>query len=254
VTGASLQDQVNPSADFRVIAAEALNVENNQYLDESEANYTSVDPGSFDHNDTSATSGTNLSVNDGADNSLSLALATGNDPDQPTNNFTGGEASYVNDSVDGGTDDSITLNSTDSTGALPVDSNSEAPLQISNETGSDRDVAVQYDSNGASLGADAGSSQPVTQAEVETLFQFFVWDDTDNSLRQISPDGTGSDNPHAYVEVGAGETKQVHLALNLTQSISDSIEEAADASGGGFGTDAEDDVDLLDTAAFGTDT
>jgi hypothetical protein len=254
VTGANLQDTVNPEADFRVIAAESLNIERNTFLDESEdANYTTTEPGSFDHNDTSATAGTNLSVNTGTDDSLALALATGNDPDEPTNNFTDGEASYVNDSNSG------QINSTNTSGStsIPTDTDAEAPLQISNETGSDRDVAVTYngnvgDDNGGSLGSDAGSGEPVSAAEVETLFQFFVYDDDD--LQQISPDGTGNDTPYSYVTVGAGETKQVHLVLNLTESISNSIQEAASASGGGFATDAEDDVDLLDTAAFGTDT
>lgn len=62
VTGAALQDTVAPSADFRVIAAETLNVVDNPYLSESSAtNYTTTSPQNFDHNDTSSSSGTNLS-------------------------------------------------------------------------------------------------------------------------------------------------------------------------------------------------
>ena len=255
VTGAALSDTVSPSADFRVIAAEELNLRDNEFLNRNnDANYTDTDPGSFDHNDTSSTSGTNLSVNDAVDGDLSLALATGNDPDQPENNFTSGRAPYVNDSTGVGTN-ADELNSTNTTGTETISnvpSDSEAPLQIVNETGADQSVGVQYNAGDASLGDDAGSGQSVSQAEVETLFQFFVYDDTEKNLKQISPDGSGGDEPYDYVDVPGGRKKQVHLVLNLTESIEQSIQEAAEATGtGGFSSGAEDDVDLLDTARFG---
>jgi len=250
VTGASLQDTVNPEADFRVIAAEELIVIDNPALDESgDANYTTVEPSSFDHNNTAASSGTNLSVNDGEDDGLSLALASGNNPDDPTTNFTGGEAPYVNESVSGGAGDGeVTLNSSSGDGvSLPVASNAEAPIAIENNTGSSQPVAIQYDTNDASYGDAINNG--VSPSELETLFQFFIYDGTD--YQQISPDGSGSDTPYSYVDVGAGKTELVHLVINLTDSISQSIQDAASTSGGGFSSSATDDVDLLDTAAFG---
>ena len=249
MTGASLSNTVNPEADFRIIAAEELNVIDNPDLDEdSDANYTIVEPDSFDHNNTAASSGTNLSVNDGEDDGLSLALASGNNPDDPTTNFTGGEAPYVNESISGDTDGTVELNSTSADpGSLPVAGSAEAPIAIENNTGSSQPVAIQYDTNDASYGDAINNG--VSPSELETLFQFFIYDGTD--YQQISPDGSGSDTPHSYVDVGAGKTELVHLVINLTDSISQSIQDAASTSGGGFSSSATDDVDLLDTAAFG---
>ena len=247
VTGAALSDTVNPEADFRVIAAEELNVIDNPSLTEGSAdNYTTTEPDSFDHNNTAASSGTNLSVNDGENDGLSLALATGNNPDDSTTNYTDGSAPYVNTTPGGGGTD-VTINSTNTTsGTLSTTSSSEAPLAIRNNTGSSQPVGVGF----SDLGDDVGSGDnQVSQAEVEILFQFFIYDGTE--YKQISPDGTGSNTPYSYVDVDPGKTEPVHLVLNLTDSISESINSAADTSGGGFSSSATDDVDLLDVVEFG---
>jgi hypothetical protein len=231
VTGAALNDTVTPDADFRVIAAEELNLQKNEFInDAGDSNYTDASFSEFTHTDTDSPSAApNMTVSDDTDGDIQMALATFNDADQDyNNNGTSSDLPYVNDTV----------------GRGPAEGG-EAPLQVTNNTGTTQEVGVSYN-----YGSDVGTD--ISQSQVNELFTFHM-EDNSGSYTQISPAGNSGTNSSNTASITAGETTLVNLEISMTQSIEDSITaNASSTNDATFNDPAVDDVDLLDTVEFGT--
>jgi hypothetical protein len=249
VTGAALQDTVEPTADFRVISSENLEVSRNSNLTQStNENFTNADP--FEYNATAGQPGPNMSVDGGTNDGLGMQLAVKNEV--RTNNS---NSSVLTGSGDQPYVDSDAINVPDGQGG-------EAPLEVFNDTAEAQEIGVNF----ATFGADAdGDTGDVRQDLVLDLFEFYVVEDagpaangesgTDGQWVRISPDDTDENNNLSAgngAVINSGATKEVHLKLNMNSTIQSAIQNAASADGvGGFNEGATDDVNLLETVEFG---
>ena len=251
VTGAAINDTVSPSANFQVIADQNLDVQRNrnintagngEILNSTGDNYVNstvdyVDPeGTFsgaNATDSGAgdIGGPRLTVDNGTDGNLNMALASPNDASIDAN---------LNDSVGGGTTDD------------PYGGSDTAPLEVVNQGGSAVEVTVNYD-----YGDDVGTNS-LDQEDVAQLFTFSIPDSESSdgaSGGQISPGtttpGSEGDADGNTATVGSGDVAYVNFNINYSEEIESAIASAA-GSDFGFGSDSTSAVDLLDSVEFGT--
>jgi len=249
VTGAALQDTVTPEADFRVIAEQNLEVRRNEYLDptgEDSENYTDVDFDNFDFNGTAGTGNPKMKVDNGSNDDLQMALATVNKNVSYNANqseISDADLPYVNSSVTGAPGDG-----------------GEAPLEINNPTGETKEIGVEF----SDFGEDVADGS-VNEGLVLQLFTFHMAESSNDAANgasggdgfvQISPDDKSQNDSGLSTNeggnIGPGETRQVHLKINMSDDIQSQLQDAANTTGGGFSSSATDDLNLLDTVEFGT--
>jgi hypothetical protein len=149
--------------------------------------------------------------------------------------------------------------------AISIENDLDTPifediLEIENYGGTEYEIGIsydrddsQYDPNGQ-YGSDVvvggDYTTELTEADVQSVYRFLGPDDT-----QISPDWfTVTDDPNSYITLGSGETKQLHLQIDLTtygenvrspsNDPKEDISNAADTTPTFQGT--SDTVDMLD--------
>ena len=254
VTGATISGTADAGANFNVIAENNLTIRRNnenftlsgsEIRNDTSTNYVNtsvsyVGNGSDSEgtmNDTIGSGiedvgGPRLTVNDGENDGLTMALATPNDATIEANqNITSGNGSpYTNDN--GGT----------------------APLRIVNNGGQDKQISASY-----SYGGDVGNGS-LTESDVAQLFTFSV-NDTGTDITnpgQVSPgtdapNSSGDESTNSYqATIPSGEEATVDFTINYSSSLEDKI---ASAAGSGsdydFASNGFANVDLLETVTFG---
>jgi hypothetical protein len=246
VTGAALSNTVDATSNFQIVATNDLTVRRNSNLDTTalgaNSNYSDTTVSEFNH--TGAEPFPNMTVNGSADGDLGMALATGNDNSSDYNR---------NDSLGGTEPYNGTVAGTTEAQNLDV-----APLQIENNGGSQKEVAVEYgigsDVDSESASDSDGNVDPV---DVAQLFTFKIGD------QQISPPSDpGSvtlndpyleeDSNNNTYTLDAGETAKVGFVLNYSKRLEELIADAASGGSYTFSNNGQGDADLLDVARFGT--
>jgi hypothetical protein len=251
VTGASITEQVEPTANFQVVAEQQLEVQKNDQLSDStmnsNGNYSRFlnfdDNSTTDFAPTAADDGDkqfpNLTIDNGTNGELDLALATNNS-----------NVSY-NRNGSAGFPSGTPYSTADDPTGIP-------PLQIVNP-GDSVDVAVEYQLDDNRSETEDGIDVPDLATDI---FSFVIVDaDTSNPV-EVSPDnGDSYDTGTQVISSGSDEvanidtgTTDVHLELNYSEEIADKL--AAIASGGGaldFGGTSQVNVPLLDEVRFGVD-
>jgi hypothetical protein len=256
VTGAALSNTVDATADFQVVATNELIVRKNEELTtggsgslESNNNYSDTDISAFDHENATSDPdpSPNLTVNQSTNGDLGMAFATvnGNDSDFNRNFSLGGTEPY-NETRSG-----------EVTSESGADSGRVAPLQIENNGGSSKDVAVEYvlgdDVNTGSLDDSAG----IDALDVAQLFTFEI------NGTQISPPSDSADVTlssgvleidAADVEfpLAAGEVEEVDFIINMNDQLEQLISNAASGGAYNFGASSNSGVSLLNEVRFGT--
>jgi len=258
VTGAALSNTVDATADFQVVATNELIVRKNEELTtggsgslEANTNYSDTDISAFDHENATSDPGPgpspNLTVNQSTNGDLGMAFATvnGNDSDFNRNFSLGGTEPY-NETRSG----EVTSESGATSGRV-------APLQIENNGGSSKDVAVEYvlgdDVNTGSLDDSAG----IDALDVAQLFTFEI------NGTQISPPSDSADVTlssgvleidAADVEfpLAAGEVEEVDFIINMNDQLEQLISNAASGGAYNFGASSNSGVSLLNEVRFGT--
>ena len=240
VTGAALNNQVNPTANFQIVATDELTVERNAALDSNALsnnnNYSDTTVSAFDHaNATEDPSITpNMTINSSTNGDLGMAFATPND---------NGSAFNRNESFGGTTP-------YNGTNADPENGGAVGPIQVVNDGGATKDVGVEY-----ILGADYNSGN-MTADDVAQLFTFNIGgtkispDATTSTINGSSP-GYQNDELNT-VPVDPGETVIVNFVLNYSDELEAKISSAASGTSGyGFSNNGTSTADLLDEVVFG---
>ena len=260
VTGAALSNTVDATADFQVVATNELIVRKNEELTnggggslEANNNYSDTDISAFDHENATSDPdpSPNLTVNQSTNGDLGMAFATvnGNNSDFNRNFSLGGTEPY-NETRSG----EVTSESGATSGRV-------APLQIENNGGSSKDVAVEYvlgdDVNTGSLDDSAG----IDALDVAQLFTFEI------NGTQISPpsDGTGvnlnTGGSDEILEItastpefslAAGDVEEVDFIINMNDQLEQLISNAASGGAYNFGDSSNSGVSLLNEVRFGT--
>ena len=244
VTGASISNAVEPAANFQVVAEQQLEVQRNSALDygtlESNGNYSTFlqDDDSRGNTDFDATGalkdnpGPNMTISNGTNDGLEMALAANNSNTSYTRNGTAGYPSKTP------YDDE-------------TDSEGTSPLEIQNP-GNARDVSVEY-----ILGDDVTRTDADESSLVARVFQFYI------NGNRVSPDptsvsgGTGSNDPvvsNSTAQVSANGTTDVDFRLNYSDGLADELADLASSSNDLEFTGTNTAIDLLDTVRFGVDT
>lgn len=256
VTGAALSNQVDATADFQVVATNELIVRRNDVLEggaggslDNNNNYSDTSVSAFDHENATSDPATtpNLTVNQSTNGDLGMAFATVNGNDSAFNrNFTLGGTEPYNGSRGG-----------DVTSASAADNGRVAPLQIENNGGSSKDVAVEYvlgdDVNTGSVDDTSG----IDALDVAQLFTFEI------NGTQISPPSNSADVTlngdtleidAAGVEfpMSAGQVENVDFLINMSDRLDQLISDAASGGAYNFAASADTGVSLLNEVRFGT--
>jgi hypothetical protein len=241
VTGAAVSGSVDATAEFSVVAEDNLVVEKSDSLSDSTMN-TNQNYSTF-LNDGDNTTGDyvpkaaddlpgqrfpNLTIDDGTNSDLDIALAIENANTSfnrnGTNKFPGGTPYDESDSF------------------------GEAPLQIFNPGDNAVDVGVEY----------APGSSGLSSNEQDLLVELFTFSiDT----TQVSPDEADTESTSLSdgdfittdnsSQVDSGETAQVNFQINMSTDIANALAEKTSGSTLDF-DGAQTAVDLLDEVRFGT--
>lgn len=256
VTGAALSNTVDATADFQVVATNELIVRRNDVLEEgtdgsldNNNNYSDTAIDAFDHENATSdpAPSPNLTVNQSTNDQLGMAFATDNGNDSAFNrNFSLGGTEPYNGSRGG-----------DVTSASAADNGRVAPLQIENNGGSSKDVAIEYvlgsDVNTGSVDDPAG----IDALDVAQLFTFEI------NGTQISPPSTSGDvNLNGDVleitaggvefPMSAGQVENVDFKINMSDRLDQLVSNAATGGTYNFGASANTGVSLLSEVRFGT--
>jgi hypothetical protein len=237
VTGASLSNTVDTGANFQIVATNQLNVERNNELDSTalgnNGNYSDKG-GDFDTDFVNTTSFPNMTIDDQANDQLNMSFATDNDNASAYNR----NGSFGDGVVEAGQQPYNGSNG----------GNRVAPLQVVNNGGTSKDVAVTYDyGSDVSQSADPSALDIV---DINRLFEFEI------DGVQVSPDGSTTDSGANAVTFAAGQTREVDFTLNYNADLEEKISDAASGGGSDFGfgsgNSANAAADLLNRVTFGT--
>jgi hypothetical protein len=263
VTGAALSNTVDATADFQVVATNELIVRRNDVLEggaggslENNNNYSDTAIDAFDHENATSdpAPSPNLTVNSSTNGDLGMAFATDNGNDSDFNrNFSLGGTEPYNGSRGG-----------DVTSASAADNGRVAPLQIENNGGSSKDVAVEY-VLGSDVNTDDGLEDPdgIDSLDVAQLFTFEI-----NGTQISPPSDTADTNLNtsgsspvleitaAGVEfpMSAGQVENVDFKINMSDRLDQLVSDAATGGTYNFGASADTGVSLLSEVRFGTNT
>ncbi len=248
VTGASISNSINSTANFNVVAENQLVVRKNNALDDTTMNTSSQYSGFLNHDENSTSdfaptaaddqdSFPNMTIDNGTNDQLDMALAIENANTSANRNATAGFPS------------STPYN--ESAGDNSNGSGGIAPLEIENPVSSSERVAVEFVPGST---VENASDEQAARELLSDLFSFGI-----NGTR-ISPepgDVTGTsgnittDNSNNGEVVNANTATQVNFTINMNAAKADRL---ADLAGGGSAsfTGDQEALDLLDTAVFGT--
>ena len=254
VTGAALSNTVDSTANFQIVATNELIVRKNEELTSSSlgsnANYSDTTISEFDAANATddPTNTPNLTVNQSTNGDLGIAFATPNDNSSDFNrNFSLGGTEPYNE----------TRRGSEVTTVGGANNGRVAPLQIENNGGSQKDVAVEY-VLGSDVNTGSLTASGLNALDVAELFTFGI-----NGTQISPPADSGSLNldgdvleitdPNTEFNLGAGNVEEVDFKINMSKRLEDLI---ADASSGSysFTESSSTGVSLLSEVRFGTNT